>query len=73
VKGQNAPIPGPPRKHLLSGRANGGAFQFLSAEVSKPHPQPFSLHIAAALTGENPGNVAGGSKTEMHPADGPAA
>jgi hypothetical protein len=39
-----------------------GAFQFLSADVSKPHPQPFSLHIAAARTGENCGNVAGGSK-----------
>jgi hypothetical protein len=52
--------PGPFRAHL----------SLLGAVVSKPHPQPFSLNIAAALTGENPGNVAGGSKTEMHPAAG---
>jgi hypothetical protein len=34
--------------------AAGGAFQFLSADVSKPHPQPFSLHTAAARTAQIP-------------------
>jgi hypothetical protein len=45
------------------------AFQFLSADVRKPHKQPFSLNTNAAQTGENRGKVAGCSKTEMHSLD----
>jgi len=36
-----------------------GAFQFLSADVSKPNKQPFYLNIATALTDENSGNAVG--------------
>jgi hypothetical protein len=58
----------PPHRAGLARHAPAlGAFQFLSADASKPHPQPFSLHTAAVLTGEKPGNAAGSSKTEMHP------
>jgi hypothetical protein len=42
----------------------GAHFSFLSTDVRNPNKQPFSLDVAAVLTDENRGNVAGCSKTE---------
>jgi len=44
-----------------------GAFQFLSIADKKPNKEPLSLHVPAALAGENPKNGPGCSKSEMHP------
>jgi hypothetical protein len=51
----------------ISATESADAFHFLSAHDRKPDKKPLSLNIPAALTGENPANVEGCSKSEMHP------
>jgi hypothetical protein len=62
--------PAQPGKPKGSAAFPRGAFHFLSAHDRKPDKKLLSLNIPAALTGKNPGNVEGFSKSEMHPFPG---